>query len=443
MTGATGFIGGVVLARLREAGFGRITCLTRRPRDSSETLRWVVGELDDPASYSQSLLGADCVIHLAAATGSASEAELTRINVEGTRALAKAAKAAGVPRFLHMSSIAAGYSALAEYPYGRTKLEAEHAVRESGLHYVIVRPTIVLGPGSPLWSTLRKLACLPVVPAFGGGSARVQPVDVEDVARAVAAIAGDARFDSTVIEMGGPEALTFASFLRRIRAACGQGSGLMLHVPVFPIRLGLKLARGILGERFPISPGQLSPLTQDGTARPNPVYEALRPSMQPLDAMLSDLARVPAAAPTKAADDLPAECRAFTRYLTGRDPDDYVIGKYLAVQSAVLRGAPPRAPIDDALVSFAARGAYRARIADAYARIARPHGTLRRKLILLFAILENSRAFHRDFTAGGSGAAWLAVPRIALAVAAFALALGIGIVAFAPRQLLARGRSVT
>lgn len=131
---------------------------------------------------------------------------------------------------------------------------------------------------------------------------------------------------------------------------------------------------------------------------------------------------------------LQRECRTFTRYLMRREPDSYVVQKYVGSHTAILRDALTILPIDSALVRFAAGGPFRTRIADAYARIFRPHGLLRRKLILVFAILENSRAYHQEFTSGGSGKYWVAWSRIVSSVAGFLAVLILGIVLFAPHQ---------
>ena len=140
----------------------------------------------------------------------------------------------------------------------------------------------------------------------------------------------------------------------------------------------------------------------------------------------------------EADDRLQRECRTFTRYLTAREPDDYVQEKYDAGQAAVLRGMTPIGAFDEQLVRFAAAGGWRVRVADAYTRILRPRCVLRRKLILLFAILENSGPYHRHFTAGGSGSSWRAGLHLLAASAGFVFALAIGIVVLAPRRLAAR-----
>jgi hypothetical protein len=132
---------------------------------------------------------------------------------------------------------------------------------------------------------------------------------------------------------------------------------------------------------------------------------------------------------------LTRECEVFTRYLVGRDPDAYVVRKYVEGQVAVHPDAPWPLPIDDALVRFASKGPFRARVADAYARLFRPRGRLRRKLILTFAILESSAGFHRDFTSGHGGKTWTAWWTLLSVAVAFGAALGLGIVVFGPRHV--------
>jgi NADH dehydrogenase len=294
VTGATGFIGSVVLERLVATGIAEVTCLLRRPDatlpKAAERCTRVYGDIEDVAAYSAALGRSHAVVHLAAATGAASEAELHRVNVQGTRLLLDACKSAGVRRFIFMSSIAAAGRDLADYPYARSKLEGERAVRESGLDYTLLRPTIVLGERAPNWRRLRTLACLPLIPVFGGGTARVQPVDVVDVARAVELILTDNPAAERVVEIGGPEILTFADFLRRIRSACRRRSAALLPVPIGPVRALLRMAQRLFGPAFPVGPGQLAPFVNDGVAGPNSIHTRLLPDMAPLDEVLARLA---------------------------------------------------------------------------------------------------------------------------------------------------------
>jgi uncharacterized protein YbjT (DUF2867 family) len=218
------------------------------------------------------------------------QAELERVNVVATRQLVDAARTAGVGQMLFMSSIAAKVRDPSRYPYARTKVEGERCVAQSGLRHAILRPTIVLGAGGGTFAALRKLAALPIIPLFAGGKARVQPIDVEDVARAVAmALSGGAV--ESLLELGGPEVLTFAELLARIRLASGRKPAATLPIPYAPARVLLATLEKLTGGKFPVRAAQLTPFVDDGIATQNSVLAALAPTMAPLDTLLRRLAR--------------------------------------------------------------------------------------------------------------------------------------------------------
>ncbi len=276
-----------------------VTWLTRHAPGKTalstpENWRPFIGDLSEPGSWAAGLEGVDMVVHLAAATGSASDDELERVNVDGAVALVRACEKQGVKHILYVSSIAAKYPQLEDYAYGRTKAEAEAVIRQSGLDYTILRPTIVLGPASPIWQRLRSLANAPAIVVFGTGKTRVQPIDVQDVARGIALILARSRFAGEVIELGGPEVLTFESLLRRIRLAC-RGTGdrtPVIHLPAGPVRRALSLLGSVLGKRFPVSPGQLAPFLNDGVADTSDLATDLRPDMTSIGDLLTRLASV-------------------------------------------------------------------------------------------------------------------------------------------------------
>lgn len=294
VTGGSGFIGRQFLAGLRAGGFQRVTCLTRRPLPPGETAvagwKYLPGDLATPESYSSYLAQSDVVVHLAAATGNASPQDLRRINVDATQRLLHECERHGVSRMLYVSSIAAKYRDLEHYPYGRSKADAEAAVRHSRIDYTILRPTIVLGPGSPIWRRLLGMARLPLPVVLGNGKALVQPIDVVDVARGMILLVERSRFSGEILELGGPESVTFEELIRRIRQASHRSGAPVLHVPVGPIRAALAAAGRILGSKLPVSAGQLIPFTSDGVADPNDLATELRPTMTPLDALLGALA---------------------------------------------------------------------------------------------------------------------------------------------------------
>jgi nucleoside-diphosphate-sugar epimerase len=168
ITGASGFIGGRLASRLRETG-RPVRCLVRSSSDTSllEELcvEIAVGDLTDARSLAGALDGCGQVLHCGALVSDwATVAEISAINVAGTRALLNAAAAASVSRFVHLSTTDVyGYPQVKELDetytatrfsnwYAQTKLQAEaevSSVQAAGaLETVILRPATVYGPGS-------------------------------------------------------------------------------------------------------------------------------------------------------------------------------------------------------------------------------------------------------------------------------------------------------
>ena len=171
MTGATGFVGRALCARLSELGY-TVRGATRHPSSAQRPVPFdtvSAGELGPDTDWSQALSGISVVFHLAALTHVLHEtsgdalAEYRRINVEGTRTLAHAAVRAGVRRLVFLSSVKVNgertdgvpfdESALPqpEDAYGVSKWEAEQALcqvtRDTDLETVILRSPLVYGPG--------------------------------------------------------------------------------------------------------------------------------------------------------------------------------------------------------------------------------------------------------------------------------------------------------
>lgn len=169
VTGATGFVGRALCARLAEAGY-RIRAAVRRetplPTGVAESI--VTGDLQECASWAAALDGIDAIVHAAARAhvvgDPADNAALyTKTNADATRALAASAVRAGVKRFVYVSSIKVNgeengghsYTAASEpHPrdaYGESKFLAERYLAEaaagSAMGWVIVRPPLVYGPG--------------------------------------------------------------------------------------------------------------------------------------------------------------------------------------------------------------------------------------------------------------------------------------------------------
>jgi len=435
VTGGSGFVGRRLIPALQDAGHS-LAALTRTgsldPRLADQTrLRVVDGDLLEPATYREALSTADLVVHLAAATGRASNADLIRVNAVGTEVLVDACRQARVSRLLFISSVAASFPADAHYPYAAAKRRAETAVQRSGLAFAILRPTMIFGPGSPVLAGLERMALLPVIPVFGSGRTLVQPVHVDDVVRFMVRVIDDNLFTDAVVDIGGREAVSIEELLQRIRTARRGRRGPVVHVPIGLVQGPLRVLEAVgAGGLLPLRAGQLASFRFPGTVTANPLQDRLQPTLLGVSDML---------APAEDADRSPItplerECQVFTAHLVGSSPGAYVRRKYLEAHDALPElSAGDR--FDRHLLRVARIHRVFARIADGYARVFAPASTLRKKLVVLLAIVETSAPGYRlvDDPIGGSRASVLA--RLVVRGTGALIGLAIGTILLGPVRL--------
>ena len=293
VTGGTGFIGSALLSRVAASDVERVSALVRPgralvPSPNLDRVDVVHGTLQDVDSYSSALRGIEVVLHLAAVTGNAHPAEYMNSNAEGTRLLLEQCRKYGVRRIVHMSTIAVAIENRPHYPYARSKELAEETIRKSGMNYVIIRPTIVLGRASPIWRALASVATsqLPIIP--GTGRALIQPVWVDDVVDALTGISSVPLPDTT-LDLGGPEVLTFDNLLQKIRRHYGRPSRRIVHVPVGAAIVLLSRFERLMPGVLPITAGQLYPFINDGVARPDRAITGYTRHPTDVDGMLEAL----------------------------------------------------------------------------------------------------------------------------------------------------------
>ncbi len=183
VTGATGFVGQALLDAAAAEGL-TLRALTRKPQAERAGVEWVRGDLADTAALAQLVNGARAVIHVAGLTTAPDAAAFEAGNVKGTMALVEAVLAAGVPRLVAVSSLAAREPGLSLY--GSSKARGERVVKASGLDWTIVRPPAVYGPRDDAMFELFRSARLGVVPAVRGG--RTSLIHADDLARLLLAL---------------------------------------------------------------------------------------------------------------------------------------------------------------------------------------------------------------------------------------------------------------
>lgn len=242
VTGAFSFTGKYIARRLLALG-RRVVTLTGRSQGlvpGSDAIPAFPLRFDDSDALARLLTGASTLYNTYWIRFERGETTFARA-LRNTEILLQAAKAAGVRRVIHFSAVHADESS--PFPFFRAKGAVERLLRESGLSYAIVRPTILFGVESVFLNNIAwMLRHFPVFAIPGKDGGRLQPVYVDDVA-AIAVRAGQDT-DNRVIEAAGPEVLTFEAMVRLLAKETGSHARLLHFRP----ERTLQLSR-LIGER--------------------------------------------------------------------------------------------------------------------------------------------------------------------------------------------------
>src|SRR5712692_8690099 len=272
VTGGTGFVGRAVIQALRAEGHV-VRCLVRRGSERDlqglGAIERIEGDVLVRPGLDADITGCDAVIHLVGIIREqpALGATFERVHVEGTTNVLDATVAAGVRRYIHMSSLGTRPGARARYH--QTKWAAEEAARSSGLGWTIFRPSIIYGRGDDFITMLaRMLRHLPVVPVIGTGRARLQPIPVEHVAEALARSVRMPVTEKQTFDVVGRDVVTMLELLDIVGAAVGRRRVRKVHVPLGAMRPLAGLFHRLPG--FPVTPDQLLMLEENNTGDPEP-----------------------------------------------------------------------------------------------------------------------------------------------------------------------------
>jgi len=241
---------------------------------SSPLLHLLQGDITQPATYIKGLEGNECVIHLVGIIREipAKGVRYQTIHVEGTRNLVVNAMKMKSKRFIYMSALGAGASALSHYH--QTKYQAEEILRRSGLNYTIFQPSVIFGPQDQFINMLARMVRLnPVTPLIGGGKNKLQPIAVEDISKGVVMALKEKKASFRTYPIGGLEIFSFKEILNIIKEVLGLFRP-NLRIPLLLVTPVVKLMERF--SFFPLTSDQLTMLREDNTCDPTVFFEHFR-----------------------------------------------------------------------------------------------------------------------------------------------------------------------
>jgi len=237
VTGATGYIGGRLLPLLSAAGW-RVRCLARRPENLLSRVPATVevkrGDVMNAESLRAALTGVEAafyLVHSMGATGNFEEQDR-----QAARNFGSAARAAGVKSIIYLGGLAEEDQHLS--PHLRSRHEVGRTLRESGVRVIEFRASIIIGSGSLSFEMIRALVeRLPVMVTPRWVRATAQPIAIGDVlAYLQAALDLDTGKGSVIIEIGGPDRVSYGELMREYARQRGLRR-LMIPVPLLTPRL--------------------------------------------------------------------------------------------------------------------------------------------------------------------------------------------------------------
>jgi uncharacterized protein YbjT (DUF2867 family) len=272
--GAYGLIGTSVVLHLLEAGHdvigvGRSVATARR---RFPQVRWIEVDMAkrlSPDDWAADLRDVDAIVHVAGLLQDGAGDDVRSVQVHGTASLYSACERAGPRRIIHVSAI--GSSEAASTKFMTSKAEADRALMERELDWVIVRPALVIGRNAYGGTALlRTVAALPWISPIPRAARPIQVIDIDDLADTIVRLLAAPHLRHVTFDVAHPEKHGIADLVRALRAWLGLARGRTWPVPMWLIKLPLALGEGAawLGWRNPLRTTAVQQLAEGVVGRP-------------------------------------------------------------------------------------------------------------------------------------------------------------------------------
>jgi len=278
VTGAYGFIGSYVTARLLAIGHEVICCV----RDVEQGKRRFPNRTVIPCDFIKDLKSEDwlsrlenidAVVNCVGILQSHDPAVIDAIHYKVPLALIEACRQMNVKKIIHISAL--GVDEGVDTPYAQSKLKLEKHLFTLDYNWVILRPSLVYGPGSYGGTSLfRALSSLPwIIPIVGSGKQLFQPIHIQEVAKTVNIVIENSEISKMAIDVVGPNTLSVEELFILLRRWLGFGEAKVVHVPIGLIRLGAYL--GDWFQDIPINSTTYKMLSNDNIADVKPFIKTV------------------------------------------------------------------------------------------------------------------------------------------------------------------------
>lgn len=266
VTGGTGFIGRNLVRSLVETG-NQVRILLRPSKHSPKLPRGIpvevaVSSLSDERGLRASMKGINTVFHLASAEREGARGDLNGVDVQGTAAISRSARDAGIERLIFISHH--GADRISAFPALRAKGIAEGWVSGSGVPYTIIRTDAIFGPGDqftlPIYQLLRQFLIFAMP---GDGTTQLQPLFVDDLVHCLLMLLDSDHWIDRTISLGGGELVSYKEVVRLVMQISKRNRPIIQITPAYLRTAALWMDQ--LFPRFPMSIYWLDTLAMNRT----------------------------------------------------------------------------------------------------------------------------------------------------------------------------------
>jgi uncharacterized protein YbjT (DUF2867 family) len=264
ITGASGFIGRHLVTSLAKTGHSIRAVLHRKSPDhkADKNTEYIVADVHDPESLNRAFENIDIVYHLVGIIAETRRLTFDKTVIAGTQNVIAACLKNHVQHIIYLSAL--GTSENAASKYHKSKWRAEETIRNAGIDYTILRPSIIFGPHDGFVNMLTgMIKWLPLTPVVGSGEFLLQPIYIDDFIGILIDTLRNNKSRNKTVEIGGPEKLTYKEILTILKRVLNKKRG-NLYLPMWFMRLNAFLLERIM-KPSPITTDQLNMLEAGNT----------------------------------------------------------------------------------------------------------------------------------------------------------------------------------
>ncbi len=288
--GGTGFVGTEIVKELLNLNY-RVKLLARdikkiKPNNNLEVIR---GDIFNCMHWENKITGSLAIINLIGIIREDKNKNITfnKLHVEATDIITDLAIKYNVKRYIHMSVNSASSTEISSY--FETKYRAENIVKSKNLVWTIFQPSLIFGKDDKSINLfIKNIKKIRILPVFGNGNYKLQPIYVNDVAKAFTKSITNIDCQNCSFELCGTTVYTYNDLIESISTNL-KISNMLIHIPIDLAKPIIKIFERF--DFFPITTEQLNMLLSNNTCDENKVFNILNIEQQPFDSYIKNMSK--------------------------------------------------------------------------------------------------------------------------------------------------------